>query len=142
MPYSLLTPSSVISTIIHRNLPITRPPTLTPLINRFNPRPNTLLILTRSQCIHRNTAPSSTRCSWDMLERAECDGATARVAERRNFLLEEDTQNGDGSTNDGDGGFNSSPNCDVFAVVGEVGLAELDYIDAFYYCADTSSGCC
>jgi len=65
-------------------------------------------------------------------------GMRARV--RRYGFLEEDAENGDGSGDDGGCGFDTGPDGEFFAVVGEVFLAELDYVDAFYDGADTGSG--
>ena len=55
-------------------------------------------------------------------------------------FLEENAENGDGSGDDGGCGFDAGPDGEFFAVVGEVFLAELDYVDAFYDGADTGSG--
>jgi len=55
-------------------------------------------------------------------------------------FLEEDAEDGDGSGDDCGCGFDAGPDGEFFAVVGEVFLAELDHVDAFYYGADTGSG--
>ena len=65
-------------------------------------------------------------------------GMRARV--RRYGLFEEDAEDGDGSGDDGGCGFDAGPDGEFFAVVGEVFLAELDHVDAFYYGADTGPG--
>jgi len=65
-------------------------------------------------------------------------GMRARVG--RYCFLEEDAEDGDGSGDDGGCCFDAGPDGEFFAVVGEVFLAELDYVDAFYYGADTGSG--
>lgn len=63
-----------------------------------------------------------------------------RVAIRGDFFAEEDAQDRERGSDDGDGGFDGGPDRHVFAVVGEVGLSELDDVDAFYYRADAGSG--
>lgn len=77
-----------------------------------------------------------------MLECARSHGAAAGVAVARDFFSEEDAENRDRGTDDGDGGFDGGPDCDVFAVVGEVRLPELDDVHAFYDGADAGSGRC
>lgn len=63
----------------------------------------------------------------------------AGVAVRRDFFAEKDAENGDRGADYGHGGFDRGPDCDIFAVVGEVCLPQLDYVDAFYDGADTGS---
>lgn len=48
------------------------------------------------------------------------------IAVGRDFISEKDTQDGDRGADDGDRGFDHGPDCNVFAIVGEIGLTELD----------------
>lgn len=108
-------------------------------INGFDLCPNALFLFAWRHGIQRNAAARRCGRGRDAFERGRRSGTAARVAVRGYFLAEEDAQDGDGSANDSDGGFNGGPDRDVFAVVEEVGLPQLDHVDAFYDCANTGS---
>lgn len=111
-----------------------------PLINGLDSCPNTFFVFTWPDGVQRNAVPRRRGRGGDVFERRWRHGATVGVAVGGDFLAEEDAQDGDGGTNDGDGGFNGRPDGDVFAVIGEVGLPQLNYVDAFYNRTDTGSG--
>jgi hypothetical protein len=149
LPYAVLTPRIPGPTNSNTNLLITLPPpqtpltpripVSTPLINRLDASPNALFVFTRRHGVQRNTAARRCGGGRDAFERGRRDGAAAGAVVRGDFLAEEDAQDGDGGADDGDGGFDGGPNCNVFAVVGEVGLPELDYVDALHDSTDSCS---
>lgn len=65
-----------------------------------------------------------------------------RAGVRSDLFFEEDAEDGDGCCYYSSGDFDNGPNCDVFAIVEEILLAELDYVHTFDYGAYTRSGGC
>lgn len=149
LPYAILTPRIPGATDSDTNLLVAlsasqaplaaRIRVSAPLINGLDPCPNALFVFVRRHGVQRNAAARRYVSDGDTFERGRRHRAAAGVAVRGHLLAEEDAQDGNGSTDDGDGGFDGGPDRDVLAVVGEVCLPQLNYVGAFYDCADTGS---
>lgn len=95
LPDAILTSS--ICTDRHPNFLIAPPVPYTPfasgisfpVIDRFDSRPDALVIFTWPHRVQRNAPPSSSCCGRDVLQCARRHGATAGVAVRGDFLSEE-----------------------------------------------------